>query len=349
MTVEAKVIQNNKTVNSKAFLDFVARKRWIIPLVLIALYAVVFTILFPDVFATPYNISAVLLEFSIPSMLIIGMAMQLINGEIDLSVGYAAMFANMVAGLLVILRAPLIVSILAPIIITSLIGLCVGTLVAKVGVNSFIATLGSGLLFYGLGLWLFELGYSIGTNNAGLDLLHLPPEFTAISKFELIKFSDGGALQLPILYAAVLLILFTYLMSKSRFFRNYYYIGMNKEAAKLSGIKVPAMKTLVFVISAAFAALSGVLMAARMGSCTTTLGDGMELRAITAVVIGGISFKGGLGTMGGAILGGLFIICLNNGLRIAEAPSSLYKVIEGGILLLAVILDAMFSKRKVVG
>lgn len=346
---DKKVAEKVKSAKNGQLLDFIARKRWVIPLGLIIVYIISFSILYPDIFATPYNISALLLEFSIPALIIIGMAMQLINGEIDLSVGYAAMFANMLVGYLVIAKFPIPLAIIFAIGATSLIGLGVGILVSKVGVNSFIATLGSGLVFYGLGLTIFEIGYALGTKNPGMDLMHLPKVFTDISKYEIIKFSDGGAIQLPVIYAAVLLILFSYLMAKSRFFRKYYYIGMNKEAALLSGINVAFMKRTVFMLSAGFAGITGVLMSARMGASSTTIGMGMELKAITGVVIGGISFKGGIGSMGGAILGGLFMICLSNGLRIAEAPSNIYKIIEGFVLLAAVVLDAQFSKRKIVG
>ena len=138
-------------------------------------------------------------------------------------------------------------------------------------------------------------------------------------------------------------------MAKSRYFRKYYYIGMNKEAAKLSGINVQNMKTMAFVFSAVLASLAGILLAARMGASGTQYGKGWELKVITGAVIGGVSFKGGIGTMGGAVLGMLFTTCLNNALRIAEAPSNLYKIIEGLILLTAVIIDALFSRRKVVG
>lgn len=346
---DTKVAKNVKTAKNGQLLDFVARKRWVIPLGLIIVYIISFSILYPDIFPKPYNISALLLEFSIPALIIIGMAMQLINGEIDLSVGYAAMFANMFVGYLVVAKFPIPLAIIIAIAATVLMGLMVGILVSKIGVNSFIATLGSGLIFYGLGQVIYGIGYTMGNKNAGVDMMHLPKVFTDISKYEIIKFSDGGAVQLPVIYAAVLLILFSYLMAKSRFFRKYYYIGMNKEAATLSGINVGLMKRVVFMLSAGFAALTGVLMSARMGAATTTLGVGMELKAITAVVIGGISFKGGIGSMGGAILGGLFMVCLSNGLRIAEAPSNIYKIIEGLVLLAAVVLDAQFSKRKIVG
>ena len=103
------------------------------------------------------------------------------------------------------------------------------------------------------------------------------------------------------------------------------------------------------MISSAISGAAGVLMSARMGASITQVGIGFELKAITACVIGGLSFKGGKGTIGGAVLGGIFMICLSNGLRIAYAPSNIYRLIEGSILLLAVVMDAIMSRRKVIG
>lgn len=330
-----------KLINRDNIMDSVAKQRWLIPLTLIVLYIITYSMIYPDVFLSSYNISSLLLEFSIPAIIVIGMALQLINGEIDLSVGYNVMFSNMFAGALIVLGVPLLPAILITLGVACCMGFVIGTLVARVGVNSFIATLGMGLFYYGLTQFIYSTIYS--TKIGEVDIQHLPKSFTLISKTELL------GIQLPVFYAAVLLILFSVLMAKSRYFRKYYYIGMNKEAAELTGINVKNMKTMAFIVSALFASLAGVLLAARMGASAATYGQGWELKVITACVIGGVSMKGGRGAMGGAILGMLFTTCLSNGLRIADVPSNLYKIIEGGVLLGAVVLDAQMSKRKVVG
>lgn len=333
-----------KKFSLNSIIDAVALRRWIIPLVLIIVYFIAFSILYPEVFLTSYNFSALMLEFSIPSFVIIGMAIQLINGEIDLSVGYVVMFSSILAGTLVVCGLPPAAAALLTIGFCLVMGIIVGVLVAVVGVNSFIATLGFGLIYYGFGLITFDYGFNQGVANAnGVTLSQLSDDFKMISQ------GSAGGLQYPVFYAVICMVLFVILMSRTKFFRKYYYIGMNKEAAKLSGINVKFQKLFAFVLSAGLSSFAGVLLASRMGAAATTMGVGMELKAITAVVIGGISFKGGRGTMIGAVLGGMFIFCVSNGLRIASAPSNYYKVIEGLILLLAVIVDAQFSKRKVVG
>lgn len=329
------------SITKDVILDYIAKNRWVIPLVFVLLYAAVYSIAFPEVFLSTYNISSLLLEFSIPAIIVIGMALQLISGEIDLSVGYNVMFSNIFAGTLIVLGVPLGWTIIIVLLVACILGFIIGTLVSRVGVNSFIATLGLGLVFYGLTQFVYTSAYKISNN--GVDIRHLPKAFTQISKIEL------WGLQLPVYYAAVLLITFSILMAKSRYFKKYYYIGMNIEASQLSGINVKSMKTITFILSSLFASFAGILIAARMGASAATYGTGWELKVITACVIGGVSMKGGRGTMGGAVLGMLFATCLTNGLRIAYAPSNLYKIIEGLVLLGAVVLDAQMSKRKVVG
>jgi ribose/xylose/arabinose/galactoside ABC-type transport system permease subunit len=328
-------------------LDQFTLRRWIVPLILIVVYFIVYSSLFPRSFLSAYNLSSMALEFAIPlSFVTVGMAIMLISGEIDLSVGYAVMFGNMMAGFLVINKLPLAVCIVVPIVTTGLMGYIVGLLVARIGINSFIATLGSGMVFYGLGLIIYEI---CRTFDGGQAIIHLGDWFIRISQAKLISFPDTGALQTPVLYSALLILVAVILTSKFRYFRKFYYIGINKEAAMLSGIDVKSMKAVSFMISSALAGTAGVLMCARMGAAVPLMGIGFELKAITACVIGGVGFTGGKGTIGGAILGGLFMICLSNGLRIAYAPSNIYRLIEGSVLLLAVIADAMMSRRKVIG
>lgn len=343
-----KVINAPLQAHKGSALDFIVKRRWIIPLSLIILYAIAFSILYPSVFLSPYNLTSVALEFSVPVMIAIGMGIQLIGGEIDLSVGYGVMFSVTASGYLLVHGFPLWVCVLLPILVTSVVGLIVGTLVARVGVNSFIATLGSGLVFYGFGLVLAEAGRSV-INANGISTAHLPQDFAKIGQFPIWTFPDGGQITLPVVYAVILIVVFTLLLSRNPFFRKYYFVGMNKEAAAFSGINVKLMKTLQFVFSAALAGFGGIVFAARMGSASASLGIGMELNAITACVIGGISMWGGTGSMLGGVLGCLFMMCLSNGLRIANAPSNIYNIINGLVLLAAVITDSMFSRHKTVG
>ncbi len=262
------------------------------------------------------------------------MAMQLIGHEIDLSVGYNVMLTNVLVGVLIYYKLPIWLAIVVTIGIASLFGFVVGLLVSRVGVNSFIATLGLGLVFYGLSQFIYTA--------AGKDI-KLPEAFLKIGQGELF------GIQYPVFIAIVLIALFSFLTLRTNYFQKLYYVGMNKDAAQLSGINAKNMKTLVFTLTACLSAFAGVLLAARMGGVVQSAGKGWELKVITGAVIGGVSFTGGVGTILGAALGLLFTICLENAMRIVYAPTNIYNVIQGTVLLLAVILDSVFARRKIVG
>lgn len=321
--------------------DLISRNRWLIPLGLVTLYFIVFSILQPEVFLSPYNLKYLLLEFSIPVLVTIGMAVQLIGGEIDLSVANNVMFSNIFCGVMIMRAFPVPAAIAITLISTLVVGYLAGLVVARIGVNSFIASLGFGQIYYSLGLAL----YSYGSNRKNflipkVDLLHMSAEFKTLGQTEL------WGLQLPVYYALIIIVFFIAVFSRTKYFRKYYFIGANKEAARLSGIKVESMKTMAFVISAFMSGLAGVIYAARMGVCSVTFGVNLEMKAIAGCVIGGVSMQGGKGTVLGAVLGSLFLICVNNGMRLTNVSSNYYRIVEGGILLLAVIIDTRISMRK---
>lgn len=300
-------------------------------LAIIAVYIVIFSIMYDLSFPTFYNFSAVMLAMSLELIIVIGMAILLICGEIDLSVGYNMSLAGIICTHLVMFeKLSIPAAILITMAISVVMGLFNGFLVAKVGVNSFITTLASGLIYYGFALKL----------SKGSTITHLPQEFNAIGQKVVAGF------QIPVWYALILFIVFAYLMTRTKAFRQYYYIGANAKAAILSGINVPKMKILAFVISSVLASFSGVISAARFGNAMALVGQGMELKVITASVIGGISFAGGVGTIVGAAVGELFMALLNNGLIIAEVNQFWHQIIIGIVMLFAVITDVVLSRKR---
>ena len=325
-------------------MDYITAHRPLLPLSFVVSYIIVFSICYTDVFCTLYNISSVLLELSVPIIMVIGMTLVLITKEIDLSLGYNVMFANVMVGFLVVLQLPAYLAIIITLLCSCLIGLIVGLLVTRAGVNSFIATLAAGLIYYGVGLFLFTYATSLKIN--GEDILHLPARLTIFGQYQ---FVEGLNFQIPIVYALVICLIALYFVTKTKYFSQYYYVGANNSAALLSGIKSKSIKTTAFIISAVLASFGGVIMAARLGISGSAVGLGWELQVITAAVIGGVSLTGGVGSMAGAFAGTLFMICLNNGMRIAEVSTNIYKIVYGAVLLIAVIVDTLFSRRKVVG
>src|SRR5450759_4050745 len=172
-----------------------------------------------------------------------------------------------------------------------LIGFINGLVIAEVGINPFITTLGMMSLARGL-----LMVVSDGRNISGL-----PASFTAIGQGSLM------GIQYPIIISIVLVAIGDFLLRRSRFVRQNYYVGANEKAAVLSGINVKRLKVFNYVLTGFLAALAGIIVTARLGSASTSAGQGLELRVISAVIIGGASLKGGVGTIFGSFLGALLM------------------------------------------
>jgi ribose transport system permease protein len=175
---------------------------------------------------------------------------------------------------------------------------------------------------------------------AGAGIQNLPYWFNAIGQSKLL------GIQMPVWYMLLTVVVFTFLVNKTVFFRRYYYIGGNEKAADLSGIRVKRMKMYAFILSAFLAGIAGILLSSRLGAAMSTLGRGMELRVITAVILGGASLTGGVGKIPGALLGALFTGVIGNIMVIARISGLWQEIIMGVILILAVLLDLYVQKRS---
>jgi ribose transport system permease protein len=219
-------------------------------------------------------------------------------------------------------------------------------MVAKVKVNPLITTLGTMGIYRGVAILLGGTSkpYSQEFRSWGrtdqwrLDWLGEP-----LAGFvrEVFKVENWGLLLL-----VVVAVLFHYLLAHTRFFRQYYYIGSNAKAAVLSGIAVTRLQIFAFTLMGFLAGLAGIVFTARLGNSVATAGDGAELRAITAVVLGGASLSGGRGTIVGALLGVLFIALIENVMYFADINSNWQSIIIGGVLVTAVGLDSLLNRRS---
>jgi ribose/xylose/arabinose/galactoside ABC-type transport system permease subunit len=143
----------------------------------------------------------------------------------------------------------------------------------------------------------------------------------------------------------VLALVAHYLLAHTRFFRQYYYVGSNATAAHLSGIPVQRLQIVAFTLMGIIAGSAGILYAARSATANSAVGDNMELRAITAAILGGASLTGGKGRIAGALLGVFFLALLDSILFIANVPSDLQRIIRGAVLVLAVAIDSLWNRR----
>lgn len=310
--------------------QFLFRRSLSLAVVMVALGAVL-TIAYPGVFLSTVNFSSILLNMAMETMVVVGMTVLLIGGEVDLSVGWNLGLSGVIYALLMTKGGlPIEAAIPVTLLIGAACGLLVGVIVAYLRVNSFITTLAAGLCYYGI---MFNLA-------GGRSVSRLGPDITAIGMNSFL------GLQYPVWYAAVIVVVFLYLMGRTRFFRQYYYVGLNNDVAMMSGIPVARMKVVAFVLSSVLACFAGIISAARYDSAILLVGQGMELKAITAAMVGGVSFTGGIGTMTGALLGESFIALINNAMIIAAIDAFWQPIMIGVILLIAVILDVTFKRMS---
>jgi ribose transport system permease protein len=174
----------------------------------------------------------------------------------------------------------------------------------------------------------------------GRAVLNLPGSFTVIGQGRLF------GVQYPIYVMLVAVIIADLLMRNSRFFRQSYYIGANERAARLSGINVDLVKIINYCLVALLAGVAGLLITARFGSSSVTVGSGVELRVLTACIIGGASLSGGEGTVFGAFLGALFMGVLANSLNLLGVDVYWQNLFTGLILIIAVVVDVINERRK---
>ena len=299
-------------------------------ILVLLVYNAVFALLKPASFLTVDNYLSILVNMSIESFIVIGMTILLVGGNLDLSLGANMAFAGILCGLLIKFSHLGVAGAFALSLVASVgMGVVNGYVIAFVGVNPIITTLATAFVYQGIAVWL-----------AGPGFTDFPDAFKVYGQAKFL------GVQGPIWYALLATVLFHGLMSNSRFFRRFYFVGASKRAATMSGINTPRTVFAAFVIAAVLANLAGVITASRFNSSMTSIGTGVELRAVTAAVIGGVSFTGGTGTVLGAILGALFLAFVNNGLILLGVEPSWQNVVVGVILIFSIIIDVMSAAKR---
>ena len=288
-------------------------------------------------FVSPYfftwpNFKAILLSFSTEGIVVVGMTLILVVGGFDLSVGSVMCLAMVIGGKLFFLGVNPWVASLIGIAVCSLIGFTMGMFVTKVGLNFFITT----LAFMGIARGLCF----VITQGTPLSLFALPKSF---------KFIGQGTLNnipFTIFIFAVIVVVSDYLMRKSSLARKVFYTGSNEKAAIFSGIKTHRVKIATCVLCSTLAGLAGIIYMSRFGASIPGFGIGLELNAISAVVIGGASLTGGVGTVLGSILGIALLQTITGSMVLLDVSPYWQDLIRGGILLGAVSLDHVRHTRK---
>ena len=283
--------------------------------------------LLSPVFFTAINIKNVLRDASLIAIAGIGMVMIILLGEIDLSVGSTQAVAGVIAVAVLNQMDSVWWALLAALLAGALVGLCNGLLVTKAGINSLIATLGTMAILRG--------GAMVSTQAVSIQ--------GKVEGFVEVGTGYLGPVPIPVLLAFLLFGLFYYVLHHTILGRYIYAIGGNIQAARLSGLAVDRTRVLVYVIGGVLAALSAFILASRLNSGQPNAGLGFELQVIAAVILGGISLTGGIGTLGGAFIGILILTVLSNGLVLLNVSSFYHDIARGAVIILAVYLD---TRRK---
>ena len=307
-------------------------------LILIAM-CIVFAIRSPA-FLSVSNILNILNQTAIWGIMALGITFVIIAKGIDLSVGSVLALAGLVAASLAQVPAqmklyqslpalPLIVPILAGLLVGALCGAINGALIAFTRIPAFIAT---------LGMMTIVRGFALIYTNAR-PVSSLTPEMKAIG-------SRVGGIPVPILIYLLMIIVSYILLNKTRFGKNTFAIGGNITAAEVSGVNVSKNLVMIYAYCGLLAGIAAVVFAGRVGSVHPGAAEGYELTAIAATTIGGTSHSGGIGTIGGALIGALVLSVMRNGMTLLGFSPYSQKILEGAIIIGAVVIDMRKTARK---
>ena len=303
--------------------------------IILALVAMIlFLYVYPkthNTFLTTNNIFNVLRQSATNLMLACGMTMVIILGGIDLSVGSIIAMSGVLGAAAVVWHGlPEIVGILIAILSGLLFGLLNGTIIARTKIPPFIVTLASMNIAKGI-----AYVYSGGK-----------PIRCMTDAWKFLGAGNVAGIPVPVITMFIVFIVAVLFLNRTRIGRHIYAVGGNDTAAKFSAINTAKVKLIVYSFSGLMAGLAGITIASRLYSGTCTSGDGAEMDAIAAVVVGGTSMSGGSGKLGGTLIGVLIIGILNNGLNLMGVNSDWQYIIKGAVILLAVYTDFLRNRKK---
>lgn len=304
---------------------------------LIVLFAA-FAILKPNLFLAPSNLINIGQQVVTYTIIGVGLTFCVICGGTDLSAGSSMALSGIIVTVLLIAGVPLILSILIALVFGILMGIVNGYSIEVLGVVPFIATLGTQWVFRGLANVLVD-GKPIYTNA-------IPSKSVQDAFYVLGGGRINGGLPYSVIIAAVYALVLYFVLAKTRIGRQIYACGSNLEAAKLSGINAVGTRMFAYCMSGFSAAICGILVTSRISSAQPMAGQGYELEAIAAAVVGGVSNNGGEGTIINTVIGALIMGVLRNGLNLNGVSSFWQQIIIGVILVGAVAMEARRHKKS---
>lgn len=296
------------------------------PLLGLVILSAIVSFISPE-FLTVSNILNVMRQTSVNAVIAAGMTFVILTAGIDLSVGSILAICGAVAASSIATGRGIVATLVITLLLGAVLGVLAGVAVTKGKVQPFIATLVSMTLLRGATL--------VYTNGTPVDA----GSGKAADAFAWFGTGYVLGVPVPVVVMVVIFLLSHYVLRHTRFGRYVYAIGGNEDATRLSGIRVDRIKIAVYGISGLLAALAGIIITARLNSAQPTAGAGYELDAIAAVVLGGTSLAGGVGTVFGTFVGALIIGILNNALNLMNVSSYYQMIAKGAVILIAVLMD----------
>jgi len=314
-----------KTING----DDLLKSQHVVLGFVIVIIAVIISILNPRFIAVT-NLLSIFQQISVLGILTMTMSVLLISGNIDLSIGHSMVLSGIVMGILVNNGVSIPLAGFVGIAVGGLCGFFNGLIVSYSRCIPLIITLGTGQIFYGLSL-TFSRGRIISFNGT-LDYIGKTKIFDV---FPIMLF-----------FLIFVITITSFMMNYTKYGRRIVAIGSNEQNAFLSGIRVLPYKISLYTIGGLFCGVAAIIFSARVDSVVAAAGGGYETRALSAAIIGGITFDGGKGTVSGAFLGCLLMGVITNALNILKVPTYIQTIISGAIIVAAVVLSNINNIRR---
>ncbi|MEK4452254.1 ABC transporter permease [Paenibacillus sp. FSL L8-0506] len=279
------------------------------------------------------NLVGILVSTAVIGVLALGATFVIITGGIDLALGTVMTFSSVMVGVIITFWGlPVPLGIVGGILAGALCGFISGLMVAKMNIPPFIAT---------LAIMMVTKGLSLVITGAKPIYFNDDPIFTKIAMGKMIP-----GIPNTIVIFLLLGMIASIILSKTIIGRYNFALGSNEEATRLSGVNTVKWKIIIYSITGIFSGIAGILMASRLNSAQPSLGTGYELEAIAAVVIGGTSLSGGVGSILGTIIGALIMSVLTNGLQIMSVAQEWRTVIVGVVIIIAVYADILRRRKQ---
>jgi len=321
--------------NQPAFLSSLRGKiglmmRKYAPQMILLVLLILFSFLSPK-FMTLFNMTILVRQVSFAAISAVGVMFVMISGGIDLSIGSQIVFTNIVLSImLAYAHVPLILAIPITLLMGTVLGVINGFLSIKLKIHPLIITLGTASIYKGL-------GYIVAQAR---NIMGFPDSFRVFGQGYLWK------IPVPVVIMIVIALIASFILNRTYFGRHVFALGGNEEAARLAGVNVNRMKVTLFALCGFISAITSVLLLSRVFAGQVSTGQGIEFDCLTAALLGGISFKGGEGSVFGLMTGILIIGVLNNAMQLASFPDFSQNVVKGAVLLIAVGFDQYQKTRK---